>query len=279
MTEYLKNHIEYNSPDIVSISDEIPLWSAPFGLMLLDSIKVRRNMKILDLGCGQGFPVFEICQRLGSTSLVYGIDECSQAIKRCEFKKKAMNISNAVLINEPFRDGIFEADFFDLIVSNNGINNMQDQDRVYHECHKICKKGGELVFTFNLPGTMMEFYECFAEVLKDQGLENRVPDIIAHIRSRRKSIAETETAVANAGFDISFIKEDMFTLNYLDGTAMLNHFFIKLAFLEPWRAILNSDASLEYSVFKRLEQALNRKANEDKLLRMSVPFACFVCRK
>ncbi|MBU1344941.1 MAG: hypothetical protein KKE44_14360 [Proteobacteria bacterium] len=54
--------------------DDLPLWSAPFGLTLLDTLKFKKNINVLDIGCGEGFPLIEIAARFGETSRFFGLD-------------------------------------------------------------------------------------------------------------------------------------------------------------------------------------------------------------
>ncbi len=67
-SDYLNEIYDLNDPALVSIIDELPLWSAPFGLKLLDKVMFHPNMNVLDLGCGLGFPLLELANRLGDNS-------------------------------------------------------------------------------------------------------------------------------------------------------------------------------------------------------------------
>ncbi len=277
MASYLENKIKFNNPDTISACDELPLWSAPFGLMLLETLELKREIQALDIGCGTGFPVLEICQRLGDSSVLYGIDSCPESIKRCEFKMQAMGIKNAVLIAGSFFKASLKERSFDLIVSNNGINNMDDQDLAYQRCYGLMKDGSQFVFTFNLPDTMKEFYDIFAEVLQNRRKIGQLEKLHNHIHEKRKSITETKNSVKSAGFSINEIKEGLFYIDYLDGTSMLNHFFIKYAFLGPWLDIISGlDAE---ACFYEIRAELDQKAREKGFLRLSIPYACFDCRK
>jgi len=40
MIEYLDYSTDWDGPGVVSLHDELPLWSAPFGLMLLDQVNL-----------------------------------------------------------------------------------------------------------------------------------------------------------------------------------------------------------------------------------------------
>src|SRR5208282_1926821 len=60
------DEIDYKTPDFADFYDELPLWSAPFGLMLLEHVSLRPGMTILDVGAGTGFITIELAQRCGS---------------------------------------------------------------------------------------------------------------------------------------------------------------------------------------------------------------------
>ncbi|MCK7521975.1 MAG: methyltransferase domain-containing protein [Ignavibacteriales bacterium] len=97
MTIFNKSNFDLNDKDTVSIIDELPLWSAPFGLKLLDAIKLRPNITALDIGFGLGFPLLEVAQRLGNSSKVYGIDPWKAAIERTQTKIKILGLTNIEL--------------------------------------------------------------------------------------------------------------------------------------------------------------------------------------
>ena len=60
--------------------DELPLWSAPFGFALLDAFRLRPTLTLLDMGCGTGFPLRELGQRIGSESTARGVDPWAAAL-------------------------------------------------------------------------------------------------------------------------------------------------------------------------------------------------------
>lgn len=60
MIDYLYTKVKANDAALVSAQDDLPLWSAPFGLMLLDHIQLRPKIEALDIGFGSGFPLLEL---------------------------------------------------------------------------------------------------------------------------------------------------------------------------------------------------------------------------
>ncbi len=68
--------------------DELPLWSAPFGLALLDTLRFRKHATVLDIGCGEGFPVIEIASRFGPTCQCIGLDPLFRPLTRLGSKNR-----------------------------------------------------------------------------------------------------------------------------------------------------------------------------------------------
>ena len=92
MKKYLNHTFSTEDKELVSIIDELPLWSAPFGLSLLNTIKLGNGFRVLDIGSGQGFPLIEIAQRLGESSMVFGIDLWKEANERASLKIKKYDL-------------------------------------------------------------------------------------------------------------------------------------------------------------------------------------------
>lgn len=275
MKVYLKNRIDPNA--FIHVADELPLWSSPFGLDLLETIHYRKNITALDIGCGTGFPLTELAMRLGEGSAVYGIDPWKPAIDRARQKIAAYGITNIRMIQGVAEEIPLEDGSVDLVVSNNGLNNVSDRERVLAECARVMKHGGQLVLTFNLDTTMHEFYAEFEHVLHELKLQGAIQRMHAHIRAKRPSLNEVLSRLSGNGFEVRKREEKQFCYQFASGTALLNHFFIRLAFLESWTGI--PDASLAEEVFDRLEARLNALAERHGSLRLSIPYVVIDARK
>lgn len=270
MTKYLNDKYDLNDPNIVSIIDELPLWSAPFGLKLLDTIKLKKNISVLDIGFGLGFPIIEVAMRLGDSSTIYGIDPWEAAIERTKFKIKLSGIENIILIKVKAEELPLETNSIDLIISNNGINNVEDLSKVLSECNRVAKIGAQFVATINLDTTMIEFYNVFEKVLSDNSLSENIKKMKEHIRSKRKPLEETVNQIEASGFKINNLYKDKFYFRYIDGTTMLNHFVIKFAFLDSWKKIIEPEK--QQKIFSKLEHELNDLAEKNGELKLTIPF-------
>jgi arsenite methyltransferase len=277
MTQYLRAQYNLNDPACISIIDDLPFWSAPFGIKLLDKVRYKKNVRALDIGFGFGFPLMELAMRLGPSSKVYGIDPGKAGMERTRLKLKYADVQNIELIQGIAETLPFENNLFDLIVSNNGLNNVQDLAKVLAECNRVSKMAAQLVFTFNTNRTFIELYDVFREVLKEHGLPDCEKNIDAHIYSKRKPLSEFKEMLEAAGFLVRAIDEDEFIYRFSDGTSMFNHFFMKLAFMEAWKEIVTS--GIQDEIFRQIEDKLNRGAERNQGLAMRVPFVTMDCEK
>lgn len=277
MQDYLESTFNEENPDDVAQLDEISLWSAPFGLTLLDMVQMRKGIRALDVGFGTGFPLIELAGRLGETSTVHGIDRWEAAVNRANQKIRIRGLKNINIHLGNAENLPFEDEYFDLIVSNNGINNVDDADKAVSECSRVCRRGGQFVFTFNLPGTMHEMYWIFENVLRKRGMTAEIQKMKAHIHEKRKSIEETSHMVDRLGFHVREVSEKMFKYRFADAGAMFRYFTIRQFFLPPWRALLPESQVSE--IFNELENQLNEIQAKFGELRLSIPYVCFDCRK
>lgn len=277
MLPYLQQEFSVTDKDVVSVLDELPLWSAPFGLKLLEKIIYKDHAVVLDIGCGTGFPLVEIAQRFGDNSVIYGIDPWIAAVERIRLKIETLQLRNVRIIEGYAEQLSFDSEMFDLIVSNNGINNVTDLQKVLEECGRICKKNAQFIMTVNLPGTMQEFYSVYESILIKNNLRHKIPDLKAHILEKRKTIEMNKELISNGGFNIIDVALDEFKMKFVNGSAMLNHFLIKISFLESWKKIIPRD--LVENIFFEIEEELNEIAVANGGLNLTIPFACFDCRK
>jgi len=263
------------NPDVIPILDELPFWSAAFGLRLLEVVRCKRNMKALDIGCGLGFPMLELSMRLGNSSKVFGIDPSRAAIERLRQKIGKYKMANVEAI-EGFAEKMpFERNYFDLIVSNNGINNVNDIEQTFSECRRVSKSGAQFAFTFNTDRTFSEFYDVYHGVLSECGLKECQKKLSEHIYSKRRPVSEFKEQLKKHGFRKISVHNNAFRYRFVDATSMFNHFFIKLAFMPSWKAIIPRDRQQE--VFHKIEMKLNSTAKKSGCLTMQVPFVTIDC--
>jgi len=275
MSNYLKTDFDFNSDLLLELFDELPIWASPFGLKLLDRIKYRRNISALDIGFGAGFPLTEIAMRLGETCKIYGIDPWEAAIRRTEKKIEFYGIKNIKIINGVAENIPLPDKSVELITSNNGLNNVENIEKALSECSRIAKTGGQLIHTYNLDNTMFEFYDLLKELLTAEKMDIELKKMNDQIYKKRKPLNEFIKLLELNNFRVTTVLNDQFNYKFADGTAMLNHYFIRLAFLDGWKSIIPEEKQIK--IFNRIEDLLNQKAEKDRYVNLSVPFVLLDC--
>ena len=269
MTKYLSYTFNDNE-EFISTFDELPLWSASFGLLLLKHLELKPALTVIDIGSGAGFPLMELAARLGDSCKLYGLDPWVNANKRARQKIKNYGLKNVELIESSAEKIPFDTHSIDLIVSNLGINNFENPAIVFKECSRVLKPGGKLALTTNLTGHWKEFYEVFYSSLKELGKEELIA-VLKEDEAHRGSIESVSKLFTENGFKISRLYEENLEMKFLDGSAFLNHYFVKLGWLTTWMGLFPMKELKE--IFATLEQNLNSYAAQNKGLTLSVPMA------
>jgi len=268
MKKYLNN--KYDLVKYIDVADELEIWSAPFGLKLLDYINYKTNISAIDIGFGTGFPLTEIALRLGESSIVYGIDPWKDAIKRVNKKVDYYGLTNVRIIEGIAESIPLENDSIDLITSNNGINNVSDIDKVLSECSRIIKQSGQFIQTMNTDLSMFEFYGQLEQVLSDLHMDKEIDLMHQHISHKRPPIDKMISMIQKHGFVIKDLEHDQFNYKFANGTAMLNHYFIRLAFMDSWIKLLPSDKAEQ--IFDTIELRLNEQSRILGGVKLSIPY-------
>jgi arsenite methyltransferase len=273
--KYLEE-IDYKTPEFGDLYDELPLWSAPFGLMLLEHVILRPGMTILDVGAGTGFMTIELAQRCGPDTVVIAVDPWEAATKRLRRKLDLLGLRNVrILAQEATTIDLPDASV-DLIVSNLGINNFDDPEAALRTCFRVAKPGASLFLTTNLVGHMSEFYDAYRSVLLELGFADRLATLDAHI-NHRATVDSVRALLEQAGFDFVDAVTQSFRERFIDGSSLLRHYFIRLGFVPAWKSVAPEGAVEQ--TFAALEQRLNAIAAERGELSLTVPAACIQAYK
>jgi SAM-dependent methyltransferase len=259
---------DLTDPATVALYDELPLWSAPFGGVILETVRLRTGLTVLDAGCGTGFPLLELAERLGPEARLHGVDPWVPAMERLRAKVTAWKLGGRVTLHVMKVESLeLPPASMDLVVSNNGLNNVGDLPRALAVCARVARPGAQLVFTANLPGTMAGFYEVLGRALDEAGVADGQQRIAEHIRARRLPVDELVGLTGDAGFGVEEVSRHAFRWRFASAEALFRHHFIRLGFLEAWRALVPEEARPE--VFRSVMDRLDAEA-----LQLEIPFVC-----
>ena len=264
------------APGIASAFDELSFWSARFGTLLFRHLELVGGIRVLDLACGTGFPLFEMAQVHGDGCEFIGVDLGKEALERARVKLKIYHLRNVSLIRADAAHLPLSGSSFDLIVSHLGINNFAEQHAVLAECSRIARPEARLVLTTNLKGHMREFYEVYSKTLGTLGLDKYL-ERLAKNEDHRGTAESFGKLVEESGFHPSQTVLDQFQFRFLDGSALLKHFLTRIGFLEGWRSVV--DPQDEALVFESLEESLNSLAQQQGGLNLTIPMLYLEARK
>lgn len=124
---------------------------------------------------------------------------------------------------------------------------------------------------------MIEFYSAMEKVLTDFKLNYCIELMRQQIYKKRKPLDQYLEQIQSYGFSIDSVSHDRFEYKFVDGTTMLNHYFIRLAFIDGWKEIVSAENQSE--IFEMIEKELNNKSLSDGIMKLSVPFVMIDCCK
>ena len=277
MKPYLTKTLDWQTDEIANQYDELPLWSAPFAKLLLDNFPIGTYENYLDIGCGTGFPLIDISQRLGSACKAYGIDPWHAAVQRARTKIETIGLTNIEILEQDASKLPFENNQFDLVTSNLGINNFEDPQAVIDECYRVMKPGASFCATTNLNGTFQEFYDIYEQTLVELGLMEKYQASYTEHVTHRGTIQSMRELLENSGLKINKQIESSFSMRFLNGSAFLNHSVVIVGFIYPWRSMFDEQDKLPF--FDRFEENLNQVSQENGELKLTIPMAYFESTK
>lgn len=120
----------------------------------LNSLKLRRAIQILayfdvvkkqikqpktvDLGCGDGrFSSF-----IGEFTETFGLELSGEAVKQAQTYYPHVSYFQGDALNHPFETGVF-----DLVISQEVIEHIEDQEAYIKVCYELLKPGGYMIMT------------------------------------------------------------------------------------------------------------------------------------
>jgi ubiquinone/menaquinone biosynthesis C-methylase UbiE len=219
----------------VALYDELPLWSSQAGALLLDHVPLDVRIA-LDLGCGAGFPLLELAERLGPAAQVIGVDPWAQGLARAAAKRDAWPVPQVALVRGDGTALPFRAAAFELITSNLGVNNFAQPEQALRECRRVLVPGGVLAISTNVAGHFHELYVALEQVLRRRGDTAALARLDRHVQ-HRGSLEGLAAQLRNAGFEIQATHTRTATWRFRDGRALMAHHFMRLGFQEGWREV------------------------------------------
>ncbi len=114
----------------------VPGLITPIARKIIKKYKLNNNSKILDVGCGKGFLLYEIKKILPRISI------CGFDISRYGIKNAKKEIKKYLFVRDVRKKILFKDNFFDLVISFNCLHNLEifDLKKSLFEIERVGKK-------------------------------------------------------------------------------------------------------------------------------------------
>lgn len=135
---------------------------------ILATIGVKPGMKILDLGCGNGYLTFSIA-KLNEKSCVIGLDIVTDTLKQNSLKAQEMGIHNLEFISYYGIKFPFQDNFFDLVVTRYALHHFPKIEKSISEISRVLKCNGRFFVSDPRPNDCdtTRFVDDYMQLKKD----------------------------------------------------------------------------------------------------------------
>ena len=127
---------------------------------ILEFVRIRDGMRILDLGTGSGYLSFPIAGKHASCEVI-GLDIVLAALESNRARAADEGLNNLSFVCYEGIDFPFESESFDLVVTRYALHHFPDIEHSIGEVSRVLKKGGRLFLSDPCPN------ECDSERFVD----------------------------------------------------------------------------------------------------------------
>jgi len=99
---------------------------------------------VLDVGSGSGTDSLIAAQMVGPEGRVVGVDMTTKMLEKARAAAEELGVSNVEFVEGEAERLPFEAESFDVVISNGVIDLIPDKDAVYAEIFRVLKPGGRI---------------------------------------------------------------------------------------------------------------------------------------
>jgi arsenite methyltransferase len=111
--------------------------------LVQDAIAVQPGESVLDVGCGPGFYVAELAERVGPKGRVAGVDMSRPMLALAQ--ERVRDLANIELSEAPATELPFEDQSFDAAISVQVLEYVEDVGAAVGELHRVLRPGGRVV--------------------------------------------------------------------------------------------------------------------------------------
>ena len=225
----------------------VPVWSEPFGRGLLEKLEIPPKAQVLDVGCGTGYPLLALLERMDESSRVIGIDRDPAMLDIARRRAGGLAGKRVFLKVEDIERLSFADEVFDVAVANLVLHDTEDPRRVLSEMRRVLRPGGGTMgVTRPLAGTFVEFYDLLREAIEAAGAElEGVVDKLDQHMAMFPDAAEARAELEQAGFEDVTVEVRRFSLLFRSSREFFFAPVIEHGFLKLWKDLFPDKASTQ----------------------------------
>jgi SAM-dependent methyltransferase len=106
--------------------------------------KLEQGEVVLDVGSGAGTDSLMAAQMVGPEGRVTGVDMTQEMLAKARAAAAEMKATNVEFVEGEVETLPFEAETFDVVISNGVIDLVPDKDAVFSEIHRVLRPGGRI---------------------------------------------------------------------------------------------------------------------------------------
>jgi len=236
-------------------SEILPIWSEPFGRMLLDKVQVPPRSTILDAACGTGYPSLLLVKKLDPQTRIVAVDSSHEMLAVAREKAGPLSGKRIFFKHERIEQISFPANTFNMVISNCGILTIPDPRLGLREMVRVAKPGATVMVTFELRGSFAEFYDIFGEVLTKFDMRDelrRLDEYVGRLPDHNGAL----TMLREAGLERVDLETREFTLLFPSGREFFFSPLIEYGYLSDWKALVGTGEQMQ-RVFWHIKNAID----------------------
>jgi SAM-dependent methyltransferase len=265
--------------------DIAPVWTQPFGRLLLQQVAPLGKATVLDVMCHTGYPGLELLRRF-PLARVFAVDPSSALLEVARRKAGAHASRRAFFRTEPAEPRLpYDDGVYDLVMSNLGLHDVAQPRLLLRELVRVAKPGAQVLCTLPLHGTFGEFYALLRALCSEPGRDKEAARLRIHEAQWPDASAVLGWAAEAGLTDVELVCAP-FSLLIAGGTDLFFAPLFEYGPLTAWKSILGGGGPQMQSGFAYLRDAIDRicsgqdtpqwAARPEHIKRRPVPFSLTV---
>jgi ubiquinone/menaquinone biosynthesis C-methylase UbiE len=237
-------------------AEVVPIWSRRFGRMLMRDLTVPGKAMVLDVNCGSGYPSLDILRKMDEQGRIIAIDTSSPLLDEARSKAGKLSGKRIFFRSESTLPKLsFAEEVYDLVLSNAGLQQLDDPEPAVRECARVTKLGGRVIATYPLAGTFGEFHDLFREVLVKGDYKDAIDRLDAYL-TRYPPLEQAAGWFEDAGLTDIETEFESFTLLFKSSREFFFAPIIEYGPLSTWKAIAGKGQQMQ-DVFWQTKAAID----------------------